>query len=62
MDELTGRTQDMAKPKIHNCELFNLYHQVDDLPDADQQALILIIDSFIKKAQMSKVLGKAAKV
>ncbi len=59
MDELTGRTQDMTEPKIHNHELFSLYHQVDDLPDEDQQALILVIDSFIKKTQMTKVMGKA---
>ncbi len=61
MVELTGRTQDIAEPKIHNYELFNLYYQVDDLPDVDQQALILVIDNFIKKAQMCKVMGKATK-
>jgi len=61
MDELTGHTEDIAEPKIHNYELFNLYHQVDYLPDEDQRALVLAIDSFIKKAKMSKVMGKAAK-
>ena len=59
MDELIGRTQDMTEPKTHNHELFSLCHQVDDLPDEDQQALILVIDSFIKKTQMTKVMGKA---
>jgi len=49
MDGLTGRTQDIAEPKIHNYELFNLYHQVDDLPDEDQRTRVLAIDSFIKK-------------
>ena len=44
--------------KIHNHELSDLYHQVDNLPDEDQRALILVIDSFVKKAQMVKVVGK----
>ena len=28
------------------------------LPDAEQQALILVIDSFVKKAQVEKAVGK----
>jgi hypothetical protein len=28
------------------------------LPDADQQALVLVIDGLVKKSQMEKVVGK----
>ena len=44
--------------KIYNTELLNLYQQVDSLPDASQQALVLVIDGMVKKAQMEKVVGK----
>ena len=58
LDELAGRSATISAPKIHNTELLNLYQQVDGLPDAEQQALILVIDSLVKKAQMEKVVGK----
>jgi len=58
LDELAGRTEDLAEPKIHNNELLNLYHQVDILSDEEQNALILVIDSFVKRSQMNKVLKK----
>ncbi|MCP4487287.1 MAG: helix-turn-helix domain-containing protein [Gammaproteobacteria bacterium] len=61
LDELAGRTELATEPRIHNYELMSLYHQVDDLPDEDQQALILVIDSFVKKTQMSKVMKRTAK-
>ncbi|MCU7951917.1 MAG: helix-turn-helix domain-containing protein [gamma proteobacterium symbiont of Bathyaustriella thionipta] len=57
IDELAGRKEAEDSSKIHNHELSNLYQQVDNLPDEDQKALILVIDSFIKKAQMLKVVG-----
>jgi len=56
IDELAGRKETDDSFKIHNHELSNLYQQVDNLPDEDQKALILVIDSFIKKAQMLKVV------
>ena len=57
LDELAGRKEVEKELKIHNHELSSLYQQVDNLPDEDQKALILVIDSFIKKAQMLKVVG-----
>lgn len=57
LDELVGRTPPSNEIKIHNHELNRLYQQVDNLPDIDQQALVLVIDSFIKKSQMSKVVS-----
>lgn len=58
LDELAGRSPSISEPKIHNAELLNLYQQVDSLPDAEQQALILVIDGLVKKAQMERVVGK----
>ena len=61
LDELAGRTEDISEPKIHNNELMNLYHQVDQLPDNEQQALILVIDSFVRKAQVGKAMRGVTK-
>ncbi|MBK5091843.1 XRE family transcriptional regulator, partial [Burkholderia sp. R-69927] len=36
----------------------SLYQQVDSLPDAEQQALILVIDSFVRKTQVQKVMNR----
>ena len=58
LDELAGRSVSITEPKIHNSELLNLYQQVDSLPDASQQALVLVIDGMVKQAQMEKVIGK----
>jgi transcriptional regulator with XRE-family HTH domain len=59
LDELAGRSAAVSEPKIHNLELLNLYQQVDSLPDASQQALVLVIDGMVKQAQMEKVIGKS---
>lgn len=58
LDELAGRSVSTTEPKIHNTELLNLYEQVDSLPDASQQALVLVIDGMVKQAQIEKVVGK----
>jgi transcriptional regulator with XRE-family HTH domain len=58
LDELAGRSVAASEPKIHNLELLNLYQQVDSLPDASQQALVLVIDGMVKQAQVEKVIGK----
>ena len=58
LDELAGRSATVSEPKIHNAELLNLYQQVDSLPDASQQALVLVIDGMVKQAQMEKVIAK----
>ncbi|MCX2796478.1 hypothetical protein OQJ62_16320 [Microbulbifer thermotolerans] len=61
LDELVGRKPPSEEVKLKNYELHILCQQADNLPDADQQALILVIDSFVKKSQMAKVMGKADK-
>ena len=60
LDELAGRSTSISEPKIHNIALLNLYEQVDTLPDASQQALVLVIDGMVKQAQVEKVVGKRA--
>jgi transcriptional regulator with XRE-family HTH domain len=60
LDELAGRTPAAAEPEIHNQELLNLYQHVDSLPDTEQQALILVIDSFVRKTQVQKVIRRLA--
>lgn len=57
LDELAGRQEPSGDLKIHNHELYNLYQQVDNLSDEDQRALVLVIDSFVKKTQMSKLVA-----
>lgn len=61
LDELAGRTEPSAELKIRNYELRQLCQQCDELPDEDQQALILLMDSLVKKSNMTKVMGKAAR-
>lgn len=55
LDELVGRTPPSSEIQLHNPELNRLYRRVDELPDQDQQALALVIDSFIRKARFNKV-------
>lgn len=60
LDELVGRTVLSADIKIRNHELHQLCQQADNLPDEDQQALIRILDSMVKKAGMGKLMQPAA--
>lgn len=60
LDELAGRVQPTADLKIRNYELHRLSQECDNLPDEDQQALIVMMDSLVKKANLTKVMGKAA--
>jgi transcriptional regulator with XRE-family HTH domain len=56
LDELTGRTTTVSEPAVHNQKLYALLQEVDVLPDADQQALIILMDSLVKRAKMDRVL------
>ena len=58
LDELMGRTTTMNEPTVHNQELYALLREVDALPDAEQQALIILMDSLVKRAKIDKVLAK----
>lgn len=61
LDELAGRKAPSSEIKLRNYELQALCQQADNLPDEDQQALILVIDSFVKKSQMARVVGRSTK-
>ena len=60
LDDLAGRKEPSPELKLRNYELRQLCQQCDDLPDEDQQALIVMMDSLVKKANLTKVMGKAA--
>ena len=61
LDELVGRKKLSDEIKIRNHELQQLCQQADNLPDADQQALIQVLDGLVKKAQLSKMMENTAK-
>lgn len=58
LDELAGRTESQAPPKIHNHELHRLYLKVDQLSDEDQKALLVVLDSLVKRSNMSRVMAE----
>jgi transcriptional regulator with XRE-family HTH domain len=58
LDELVGRKAISNDARIRNHLLNSLWQQADTLPDEEQQALILVIDSFVKKSQVEKVVNK----
>ena len=58
LDELVGRKPVSSEVRIRNHTLNSLWQQADALPDEEQQALILVIDSFVKKTQVEKVISK----
>ena len=55
LDELAGR-KDAAEPQIHNPELHRLYKKVDLLSDEDQQALVIALDSLVKRSRVRRVM------
>lgn len=55
LDELAGRTDVQDEARIKNAELHQLVREVDQLPDAEQQALILVIDSMVKRAKLHRM-------
>ncbi|EDH6260726.1 helix-turn-helix transcriptional regulator [Salmonella enterica subsp. enterica serovar Agbeni] len=57
MDELVGRRSVTDDVKIRNHTLHALWQKADMLPDSDQQALIAVLDSFVKKAMMEQVMN-----
>jgi transcriptional regulator with XRE-family HTH domain len=61
LDELAGRTAVADDARIKNAELHQLVREVDQLPDAEQQALILVIDSMVKRAKLHRMAGASPK-
>ncbi len=60
LDELAGRKEPSSELKLRNYELRQLCQKCDDLPDEDQQALIVMMDSLVKKSNMTKVMVNTA--
>lgn len=55
LDELAGRKGAPDEARIKNHELHQLVREVDQLPDQEQQALILVIDSMVKRAKINRM-------
>jgi transcriptional regulator with XRE-family HTH domain len=60
LDELTGRNalKNRDTLKISNPKLHSLYKEIDKLSSEDQQALIILIDSLVKRSQMNHIMAK----
>ncbi|WP_239954900.1 hypothetical protein [Pantoea sp. Z09] len=57
LDELVGRKIISEEVKIRNHTLHALWQKADLLPGSDQQALIAVLDSFVKKSMVEQVIG-----
>ncbi|AKH64118.1 MULTISPECIES: helix-turn-helix transcriptional regulator [Photorhabdus] len=55
LDSLVG-LEPMTPPQIHNPRLQALVMQMDSLSDEDQQALIVLMDSLLKRSKMTQLL------
>ena len=58
LDELAGRKEVSTESTIRNPELNRLYKKVDQLSDEDQKALLVVLDSLVKRSQVSKVMAE----
>jgi len=58
LGELAGR-QEPQEPRLrlHNPKLHQLYQKIDYLSDEDQKALVILLDSLVKRSQMGQVLA-----
>ena len=52
----TKRRQPFRQIKIHNPELHRLYQKVDPLPDEDQKARLVVLDSLVKRSRILRVM------
>jgi hypothetical protein len=55
---MAGRKDIDDDAKIHNPELHRIYSKVDQLSDEDQKALVILLDSLVKRSRMSQVMGE----
>ena len=58
LDELLGRAPVTSKPIVRNPKLMEIYHELDHLSDEEQQAVITLIDSLVKRAKFNEILNK----
>lgn len=57
LDELVGRSEPTSEVVVQNPRLHELYRQIDRLSDEDQQALVILLDSLVKRSQMGQILA-----
>lgn len=58
LDELVGRKEpDEDVLKIRNPELHSLYKEIDRLSDEDQQALVVLLDSLVKRSEFHRMMA-----
>jgi transcriptional regulator with XRE-family HTH domain len=57
LDELVGRTEPTSEVVIQNPKLHALYREINRLSDEDQQDLVILLDSLVKRSRMDKVLA-----
>jgi transcriptional regulator with XRE-family HTH domain len=58
LDELAGRKDVRSEAAIKNPELNRLCRKVDHLSDEDQKALVIVLDSLVKRSKVSKVMAE----
>lgn len=58
LDELAGRKEAGGEPRIRNHELHRLCQKVDQLSDEDQKALVIVLDSLVKRSRVSQVMAE----
>lgn len=58
LDELAGRKEVTDEVRIKNPELNRLYKKVDLLSDEDQKALVIVLDSMVKRSRVRKVMAE----
>ncbi len=58
LDELVGRKDATGDPAIKNTELHQLVQEVDQLPDREQQAVIVMLDGLLRSAQVTRAVNR----
>ena len=57
LDVLVGREKNTQAPVIHNLKLHAMLNEIDALPDDDQKALVILMDSLIKRSKIDRLLS-----
>ena len=60
VDALVGLEAVPDTTLVHNPRLHKLYQQMDTLSDEDQQALFVLMDSLVKRSNMTRLLAPTA--
>lgn len=58
LDELVGRSDTITEPTIKNAELHQLVQEVDQLPDREQQAVIIMLDGLLRSTQVTRAVQR----